>query len=329
VKTRAWVLVEINKLELLDIELPPLQDGQALVEIHYTSVCGSQLNEIYGRKGEDRFLPHLLGHEASLRILEVKDENSQFPTIKTCCVGIGSWINGVGRSVAVSGIRDLSNHALRINAGPITTFAQHAIISLNKIVPLDEKSPHPLHALLGCAIPTGAGSLRYAGDASRVAVVGLGGVGLSAALEAQYQGLDVTGFDPNEYKQKCAAQLGIKVSPYIQDIDTWGFIFESSGSKSAMERSFSALAPNGTLALAGNLPKGQKIEIDPFEFIRKKKCIGIVGGDCSHRDILNFGTHIENFKPLISREYNFEDLDVAIKDLVAGAIIKPIIRCLQ
>jgi hypothetical protein len=64
VKTVAAILVEQRKPLVLDeVELPTLGYGQVLVEIAVSRICGSQIGEIDGVKGSDRFLPHLLGHE--------------------------------------------------------------------------------------------------------------------------------------------------------------------------------------------------------------------------------------------------------------------------
>jgi S-(hydroxymethyl)glutathione dehydrogenase/alcohol dehydrogenase len=70
---KAAILVEQRQpLEIAEIELPQhLEVGQVLVKIHYTGICGSQLGEIDGAKGPDRFLPHLLGHEASGTVVAV------------------------------------------------------------------------------------------------------------------------------------------------------------------------------------------------------------------------------------------------------------------
>ena len=42
-----------------------LEFGQVLVDVHYSGICGAQINEIDAAKGPDKFLPHLLGHEGS------------------------------------------------------------------------------------------------------------------------------------------------------------------------------------------------------------------------------------------------------------------------
>ena len=58
------VLRELGKnLSVEEIDIPNLDYGQVLVEIHSSGICGRQIQEIMGYKGEDKFLPHLLGHE--------------------------------------------------------------------------------------------------------------------------------------------------------------------------------------------------------------------------------------------------------------------------
>ena len=54
------------------VQLPgDLSPGQVLVRVHYTSVCGSQVAMIEGKRGKDPYLPHLLGHEGSGTVEEV------------------------------------------------------------------------------------------------------------------------------------------------------------------------------------------------------------------------------------------------------------------
>ena len=66
-KIKAAVLVaQRAPLEVVELDLPEeLSFGQVLVKVHYSGICGSQINEIEGAKGPDKFLPHLLGHEGS------------------------------------------------------------------------------------------------------------------------------------------------------------------------------------------------------------------------------------------------------------------------
>ena len=69
----AAILVEQNKPLVIDqIKIPDqLKAGQVLVEIYVSGICGSQIGEINGVKGEDKYLPHLIGHEGCGRVKKI------------------------------------------------------------------------------------------------------------------------------------------------------------------------------------------------------------------------------------------------------------------
>ena len=71
-KTSAAILVEQRQPLVVDeVEMPSLSTGQVLVELKTSRICGSQIGEIDGVKGPDRYLPHLLGHEGGGIVREV------------------------------------------------------------------------------------------------------------------------------------------------------------------------------------------------------------------------------------------------------------------
>ena len=73
-KTTAAILEHTSKPLIVDeITIPKLQQGQVLVKIEYSGVCHTQLLEVRGKRGEDAFLPHCLGHEGSGTVLEISD----------------------------------------------------------------------------------------------------------------------------------------------------------------------------------------------------------------------------------------------------------------
>src|SRR5690349_20403357 len=70
-KMLAAILENLNApLVLEQIEVPTLDVGQVLVQIHNSGICGAQLGEIAGVKGSDKFLPHLLGHEGGGEVVD-------------------------------------------------------------------------------------------------------------------------------------------------------------------------------------------------------------------------------------------------------------------
>ena len=69
----AAILSVQNKPLIVDkVDMPSnLEAGQVLVKVHVSGICGSQIGEINGVKGEDKYLPHLLGHEGCATVLEI------------------------------------------------------------------------------------------------------------------------------------------------------------------------------------------------------------------------------------------------------------------
>src|ERR1700733_5747059 len=151
-KTEAAILSKLNTpLEIWEIEIPRLLPGQVLVKMAYSGLCHSQLNEIKGLKGEDKFLPHTLGHEGSGIVESI---GANVTKVKSGDPVVLTWLKGSGAEVL--GTQYLSKHGT-VNSGPISTFLSYAIISENRVVQIQRHMPLKEAALLGCAIPTGAG----------------------------------------------------------------------------------------------------------------------------------------------------------------------------
>src|SRR5262245_7910983 len=185
-KTAAAILVETGKpLVVDDLDIPPLKPGQALVAIHYSGVCHTQLLEWKGHRGPDPFLPHCLGHEGSGVVCEVG------PGVTKVRAGdrvILSWIKGSGVNVAGS---TYCWGGRTVNAGAITTFSRYSVVSENRLTALPKAVAMREAALLGCAVPTGAGAVFNTAGArpgASLAVFGTGGVGLSALAAAAVAG---------------------------------------------------------------------------------------------------------------------------------------------
>ena len=69
---KAAILIAQNKpLEVAEIQAPDLDIGQVLVEVAYSGICGKQIEEISGKRGDDPYIPHLLGHEGAGTVVEI------------------------------------------------------------------------------------------------------------------------------------------------------------------------------------------------------------------------------------------------------------------
>ena len=124
IQSKAAILVRSREPLVVDeFTLPErLECGQVLVKILYSTICGSQLGEIDAKKGEDRFLPHMLGHEASARVLEC---GPGVRHVKEGDLVVLHWRKGLGIDAATP---VYTWRGQRLNAGWVATFATHAVM---------------------------------------------------------------------------------------------------------------------------------------------------------------------------------------------------------
>lgn len=338
--TRAAILVETKKPLVVDkIKIPDLKPGQVLVKIKYSGVCHTQLLEAGGHRGEDPFLPHCLGHEGSGIVADIgKDVNK----VKKGDHVILSWIKGSGANVPGT---VYEWNGKKVNAGAITTFSDYAVISENRLTVIPEDFSLKKAALLGCAAPTGLGTIFNTAKPTpgeSLAVFGCGGIGLCAIQGAAIAGcVPIIAVDINEQKLEMAKKMGAQYiinakneDPVeaIKGICTLDYAIEASGSPVAMRQAVQCVRPQGGLAvIIGNAHHGTELSLDPKEFNMGKKILGTWGGD-NNPDVhypryCNLAHHgrldLEN---LTTKTYSLDQIDQALEDLKQGKVLRPLIE---
>jgi len=339
---QAAVLEKIGQpLSIKTIELPKLQKGQVLVKVIYSGVCRSQLMEVEGGRGEDDWLPHLLGHEGSGIVVETGEGIKKVKKGDEVILG---WIKGKGID-AKGAIYISDNH--KINSGPITTFSNYTIISENRLVKKPKWLPFDEAVLFGCALPTGGGMVfhNFKTEAHKiVTVIGLGGVGFSSLITLKEMGAKkIIVVDTIEKKLSKALQYGAdvalnsnnknfktqfkKYAPFGSDL-----CIEAGGSVSTIELGFSLInSKSGHLIFASHPPNNEKISISPHDLISGKKISGSWGGGINpDKDIDDlckiFYSKKRNLSKLITKKYVLKDINKALEDLSKGNIFRPIIE---
>ena len=343
-QTEAAVLFELNQpLRRVRLDLPELKPGQVLVEVRYSGVCHSQLHELRGRRGPDRYLPHTLGHEGSGVVLEV---GAGVKKVRPGDRVVLTWIKGQGAEVPSSGYH-ASDSGAAINSGPLSTFMRRTITCENRVVPLPPEMPLREAALLGCAVPTGAGVVFNSAampTGASLAVFGVGGIGLSAVLAARLQQASpLIAIDVVETKLSEALRLGathaidarqrdpLEAIREITDGKGVDFAIEAAGRRETMEAAFRSVRDQGGLCvLAGNLPHGERISIDPFDLIRGKRIAGAWGGATRpDEDLPRYARWFQEGRwplaDLISREYRLEEINAALDDLEQGRVLRALV----
>ena len=295
---RAAILTELRKPLVIDeIELPASLDvGQVLVKIQYSGICGSQLGEIDGAKGEDKFLPHLLGHEGSGTVVAVGPGVRHVKEEDTVVL---HWRKGLGIDASPPTYRWRGRP---LNAGWVTTFNELAIVAENRVTSIPRDSDMEVAALFGCAVTTGFGVVENNAQVrigESVVVFGAGGIGLNivqaAALVSAYP---IVAVDRYENKLSLARVMGAShlVNTSLGDarqaiLDAVGpagadVFIDNTGQTAIIEMGYQVTKPQGRVVLVGVPRKGQDASIHTLPLHFGKRITGSHGGEAlPHADI--------------------------------------------
>lgn len=291
-KTKAAILEKTGQpLRLADVELPSLKKGQILVKLDSSGICRSQLMEVTGGRGEDKYLPHLLGHEGAGIVLETGEGVTKVHTGDRVIL---TWIKGHGIEAGGSLYKEGTRS---INSGAIATFTEYAVISENRCVKLNIPLPPDVASLFGCAVPTGAGIVLReinTSPSSTLGVWGLGGIGMSALMGAVAANCaTIVAVDVSPDKLNMAKELGAhrvinatesdpeKIIAEMTGGKGLDFAIEAAGRTATIEQAFRCVRDLGGLCVfASHPPQGQTISLEPHALIRGKQIRGTWGGNC-------------------------------------------------
>jgi alcohol dehydrogenase len=300
-------------LEIEEVDLDDPRHGEVLVKIGAAGLCHSDLSVIDGNR--PRPTPMVLGHEAAGIVekigpgvddLEVGDHVVMVfvPSCGHCLPCAegrpalcepGAVANGAG--TLLSGERRLHR-----NGGDVhhhlgcSAFAENATVSRRSLVKIDKELPLDEAALFGCAVLTGVGAVintAKVSAGSSVAVIGLGGVGLSSLLGAVAAGARrVVAVDLSDDKLGLARQLGATdtfnpSSPNAVDeikAATSGgveFAFEMAGSVRAMDLAYRITRRGGTTVTAGLPPPNHTFALPQVSLVAEERTVkGSYIGTC-------------------------------------------------
>jgi S-(hydroxymethyl)glutathione dehydrogenase/alcohol dehydrogenase len=298
IKTLAAILVEQKKdLVVAEIDLPQTLDvGQVLVEFHYSGICGSQLGEIDGVKGPDKWLPHLLGHEASGRVLAIGPGVTHVKPSQTV---VAHWRPGKGIEANTP---KYNWNGQVLNAGWITTFNKYAVISENRLTPISSQADLKTAALYGCAVTTGLGTIENKarvrfGDT--VVVFGAGGIGLNLIQGASLAGAaQIIAVDLHDNRLALAKQLGAThvINGTHEDAfmaiasalngEAADLFIDNTGKPEVIAKGYQTIKPAGQVVLVGVAKKGAETPLYTLDLHFGKSITGTTGGEAHpHLDI--------------------------------------------
>jgi S-(hydroxymethyl)glutathione dehydrogenase / alcohol dehydrogenase len=332
---KAAILSQSRQPLVIDeIALPEaLGVGQVLVKVLYSTICGAQLNEIAAAKGPDKFLPHLLGHEASARVIEV---GLGVTNVKPGDTVVLHWRPSLGIQCQPPSYKWRDK---KLNAGWVTTFNDYAVVSENRMTVISPDYDLKTAPLLGCAATTAAGVINNDAKVKigeSVVVFGVGGVGLNVVQFADLAGAyPIVAIDLVESKLEMARARGAThcLNPtVVSDLaakirDIVGArgpdkAIETTGAKPVIELAYDITNPDGTCVLVGVPSEKVTIYTLPIHF--NKVLTGSHGGDAVPQvDIprlirLNEAGRI-SFAGIITHEFPLDEVNAALDVVRSGS----------
>jgi len=350
-------------LAIQEVELDPPGHGEVLVKMAAAGLCHSDLSVIDGNR--PRPTPMVLGHEAAGVVQElgpgVDDlsvgDHVVMVFVPSCghCLPCaegrpalcepGAAANGAG--TLLSGARRLHRNGGDVHHHlGVSAFAEYATVSRRSLIRIDRELPFDEAALFGCAVLTGVGAVintaRVSAGAS-VAVIGLGGVGLSSLLGAVAVGARrVVAVDLSDDKLGLARQLGATDTfnaggaNTVEEIRaaTGGgveFAFEMAGSVRAMDLAYKITRRGGTTVTAGLPPPNHTFALPHVNLVAEERTVkGSYIGTCvPSRDLPRY---IELYRRgklpvdrLMSGRLKLDEVNVGFDRLHEGKAVRQVI----
>jgi S-(hydroxymethyl)glutathione dehydrogenase/alcohol dehydrogenase len=306
---RAAVLPRSGEpLRIEQLELAPPRAGEVQVRMEASGVCHSDLHQADGDWDDPG--PMVLGHEGAARIEalgpgvtglsegDLVGLNWFYPCRKCEQCGLGRTWACTGNSVFQDRLPDGTTRLSRPDGDGVLqmlslgTFAERAVVPAEAAIPFPAEVPPEVAALIGCGVTTGVMAVLRAAEVrpgASVAVIGLGGVGLSAVMGAVRAGAaPIVAVDRVESKLEHALAFGATHGVLAEDDpkatkaavrEAAGgrpeYVFECIGLPTTVELAIDLVGAGGTMVAVGIPPLRERASFDVGYLIdRSARIIG-------------------------------------------------------
>ena len=356
---------EPMSIETVSIPSTP-PPGDVLVRMRASGLCHSDLHAIVGEWEVPS--PMILGHEGA-GIVEAVGEGvtglapgdhvvlTWTPSCRRCryCVS--------GRPVLCDMVSEHSaNHLSFDGRTRITdadgsevysfagtgTFGEYTMVPESGAIAVREDAPFEQASLIGCAVTTGVGAAINTANVrpdETVLVLGCGGVGLNAIQGARLVGarqiiaVDISDprleqarhFGATEVINSATGDLAERVAQ-LTDGRGVEVAIEAIGLPATIEAAYGSLARGGRAIVAGQVPDGVTVTIDPFVMSDSElKLIGSNYG--SSRPSIDFPQLLDHYMhgridldSLVTRVIDLHDINEGFDALRRGVGIRSVIK---
>jgi len=352
-------------LEVTEVELAPPGPREVLVRLHASGVCHSDQNAIDGTAPTR--CPAVLGHEGAGVVEEIGPGVTRVrpgdhvalswaPSCGACeeCVrDLPQLCSTAWPAMESGGLLDGTTRLSRdgepvYHYSFISSFAEAAVLPERSCVPIPHDVPFGIAGLVGCAVTTGVGAIWRTAQVrpgDRVAVIGCGGVGLSALLAAIAASAGtVVAVDANPSKLDVARELGAdesvlwagsaeETAAAVTEASGGGvdYAIEATGRPEAMQAAFLSTRPRGAAVLIG-IPRGDAVLSLPALSIPRmeRRVLGSIYG--SSRPERDFALSLDLYRRgrlpldrLISHRLPLEDIGRGFELMRSGEALRVVL----
>ncbi|MDH6280940.1 NDMA-dependent alcohol dehydrogenase [Prescottella agglutinans] len=368
-KTKGALLWGLDqKWSVEEIELGDPVAGEVQIRMEAAGLCHSDHHLVTGATPMPAF-PAMGGHEGAGVITKVGDGVTDFEVgdhvvlsfIPACgrCPSCSSGHSNIcdlgmgllqGQAIADGTYRIQARGQNVLAMSLLGTFAPYMTVHQSQAVKIDKDIPLELAALVGCGVPTGWGSATHVADVKpgeSVAVIGVGGVGMSALQGAVASGArHVFAIDPVPFKREQALKFGATHAfPSIEEAIapimeiTWGRMCQKTiitvGEMKGeyVDPALTLTAKNGRCVVTamGHM-SDMDVKLNSFLFaMLQKSLLGNIYGGCNSRvdipNLLNmYKAGLLNLEDMVTNTYSLEQVNEGYQDMLDGKNIRGVIR---
>ncbi|HTO56064.1 MAG TPA: Zn-dependent alcohol dehydrogenase [Myxococcota bacterium] len=356
---KAAVLRAVKQpLSIEDVEISKPGPHEVLIRTVAAGVCHSDL---HFQNGSYMYpMPAVLGHESAGVVEQVGSEvryvapgDHVITCLSVFCGHCEFCLSGRPALCTKVDTRRKPTDAPRLSKDgkpvwqflDLSSYAEQMLVHENAIVKITKDMPLDRAALIGCGVTTGVGAVFNTAKVppgATVAVIGCGGVGLSAVQGAAIAGAGrIIAVDMLDSKLELARKMGATdaVNPkkgdpiqQVKELTSGGvdYSFEAIGLKIAAEQAFGMLKNGGTATVIGMIPLGQKVELPGVDFLFEKKIQGSSMG--SNRFRTDMPKYVDmylhgklNLDDMVSKRIKLADVNDAFASLEKGEVARQVI----
>lgn len=329
---KAAVVTAVSQLELLDIPVPELNEGEALVKVKYTGICGTDIHVMHGKHPTAKF-PVVTGHEFVGEVVQVKGKGAEkFKTGDQ--VVVQPYFSCGTCEPCAKGMDNVCAELAFMGAHVNGSFAEYTKVLTRKMYKIPEGLSLELAALtepIAVAVHDVRNSGLKVGESALI--IGGGPIGMLIAMVARHAGASkVIISEISEYRRKFAESLGFTtVNPLVPEFDDtlrkitankgFNVVYEVSGAKPSIKTAVDHAAIAGTVMVVGMTSEPYPIELSKI-FAKELNVKGVrIHSQYSFIgaiELLRSGELNNEFKTMISKIFKLDDINAAFAYAQSG-----------